>query len=289
VKTLCALLVVGAALAGVTHAALDRAQADAPLPADVREVFPSITTLRLVSLGYESLVADYYWLRALNYYGDRRNHERNYPSLPALLDRVLALDPYFRAAYIFAGSAFAVKPFDPRVAVRHLERGVEYRPDEWRIPFLLGFTAYYSLGDYATAARAMARAASYPEAPDYLGPLATRLAAEAGQPQMGLQLIDALLEEVEDETLRARYEDARRRLLIDLHLAWLREAVHRFEAKEGRRPASIDQLVASGIMRAIPDEPLGGRYYLDDAGNPATTMEAERLRLPAEAKGVDFR
>ena len=79
------------------------------------------------------------------------------------------------------------------------------------------------------------------------------------------------------------------RLLIDLQLGWLREATERYAERFGRKPARIEELVESGMMRELPEEPLGGRYYLDADGEPRTTKEAERLRLPEAAKGLEFR
>jgi hypothetical protein len=284
-RWLALFIPVAAWLTHTAHLALDR---DVTPGADAAasETFPSVPALRLMSLGQESLVADYYWLRALNHFGDSRMHPLGYPKLPALVERVLALDPWFRTGYIFAGTALTVKPFDPKIAVRLLEQGERYRPDDWRIPFLLGFTAYYSLSDYATAARAMSAASRFPEAPSHLGPLATRLAAEAGEPEIGLTLIDQVIEEVRDDKLREKYLQAKQLLLVELHLKWLRQATERYRAAEGRAPEQIEDLVKTGLMSAIPDAPAGGRYVLDANGAPVTAETIELLRLPEAAKGV---
>jgi len=235
--------------------------------------------LSFLSLGYEPLVADYYWLRALSHFGTREMHDVGYPNLVAFIRRVLHLDPYFTAAYVFAGTALTVKELDPSISVELLKRGAEYHPDNWRIHFLLGFNSYYFLKDYETAAKALAHAATIPGAPAQAGPLATRLAAEAGKPEVGLQMIDSIIETIHDPQLRATYEERRRRLLVELHLEIIGEGVARFERKMARKATKLSDLLTSGIMRALPQEPYGGRYLLDTDGRPKTTTPLEALRI----------
>ena len=65
-----------------------------------KEVMPSTEAARLISLGYDNLVADYYWLRAISHFGDRRMHAYDYPNLLGLMELVLALDPKFISGYL---------------------------------------------------------------------------------------------------------------------------------------------------------------------------------------------
>ena len=95
---------------------------------------------------------------------------------------MLALDPYFKTAYIFAGTALTVQRMDPAKANALLEQGMTYRPDVWQIPFYLGFNRYYFQQDYAGAAEALAVASKYSEAPAITAQLATRVAAHPGRP-----------------------------------------------------------------------------------------------------------
>lgn len=245
-------------------------------------ILPSSTALSLMSLGYKEMWADYYWLRAISHFGDEAMHPYNYPDLLPLMQRVLTLDPYFGGAYYFAGTALTLQGMKLAPVMTLLRQGMQYRPDLWFIPYLLGFNAFYFLGDYPTAAQAMAQAAAFPDAPPETGPLATRLAAEAGLPEVGIKFIDRILPSISDAKLRATYEERRRLLQLEVDIAWLNQAVQRFREKTGRTPTSLTELVHHGDLQYVPTDPMGGTYSLDHAGHVQTTTT--RLHLVPEGK-----
>jgi len=86
-------------------------------------------TMRRISLGFDSLIADTYWIRAVVYYGRQRLTERedkNFDLLYPFLDFVTTLDPRFKTAYRF-GAVFLSEPSPggpgrPELAVKLLER-----------------------------------------------------------------------------------------------------------------------------------------------------------------------
>jgi hypothetical protein len=278
------LLLLAVAVAIGAAAQLD--QVRLPMPSTVTETLPSLRALEALSLGYRSLAADYYWLRAISHFGDKRMNDFNYPNLAALMQRVLGLDPYFAAAYHFAGTALTLKGMDPGPSIELLEQGLKARPDDWQIPFLLGFNAYYFRGDLLTGARALAVAAKNPKAPPIAGVLATRLAAEAQAPEIGLTLIESILPTIKDDKLRAEYESRRQLLELETHLKYLNQAAVRYELANGRTPARLEDLLAPGLLTSLPSEPLGGHYYVDAEGRVRTTNDSKRLRLSPTTRGV---
>jgi len=251
-----------------------------PAPRTLQETLPSTEALRFLSLSYRSLAADYYWLRAIGDFGTPEMHPHNYPNLEPFLQRVLALDPFFVRAYLFAGTALTLKGMDARLADNLLRQGLEYRPEKWRIPFYLGCNLYVFEQNYAEAADVLSRAARLPEAPEFVGKLATRLAAQAGEPATGLRLVDEMLEQVTDERLRATYLERRQLLLLEIQLRELRRAAVRFVQMQGRPPADMRELAAAGLIAQVPADPLGGRYFVDKNGEVQTTSESSRLQLP---------
>ncbi|MEM6731448.1 MAG: hypothetical protein AAF658_07815, partial [Myxococcota bacterium] len=255
------LLVVAAGGAHVAHRAFDRSER--PEAASLEETLPSPYATRLLSLGHYPLAADYYWLKALSHFGDATMHRSLYPNLEPFLDRASTLDPYYKSVYRMAGTALTLHGMDVGLSNRLLERGLRYRPDVWEIPFYLGFNRYYFEQDYDGAVEVLSLAASMEGAPEYTAGIATRLAAEAGRPEVGLRLVEEILSglpEDEIDELRKQYTERRDLLRLEVELNWLNAAAERFAEVKQRRPESLAELREIGLLKTIPNEPLGGTY-----------------------------
>lgn len=250
-----------------------------------KEVLPSNDAARLISLGYDNVVADYYWLRTISHFGDRRMHAYEYPNLLGLLELVLSLDPKFGTAYFFAGSVLTLSDTNLEHAMRILNKGHEELPNNWRIPYMLGFNYYMYYQDFERAAKLYATAAAHPDAPSILGKLATKLAAEAHKPEIAIVMINNMLANIQDETLRELYLERRDQLMLEQELIAFQKLIHAYRQQTGHSPQMLSDLVSAGIIRQLPrEDPLGGQYFLDANGNAATTSEKRRLRLSEQAK-----
>lgn len=279
-------LVVLAVLGHRAHRALD--QTELPESPSVEETLASTDATRLLSLGHYALAADYFWLKSLGHFGDASMHQHLYPNLEPFLTRANTLDPYFASVYKLAGTALTLNGMDVSLSNRILERGLEFRPDVWEIPFYLGFNAYYFENDFARASELFAIAADIPGSPDYSASLATRLAAEGGRPEIGLAAVNGMLEKLpeddeESQALREEYEERRDLLLLEVQLHALNRAVDAHTQRAGRPPASLEEMVEGGILKYIPEEPLGGTYSLRD-GRVVTSNEGRRLRIAEAAR-----
>jgi tetratricopeptide (TPR) repeat protein len=179
-----AVLAIGAA--GSLRAAAERW---APVPVDdVRTVLVTRgDTLARVALGFDAILADVYWIRAVQHYGrDRRSlrYAGRYELLQPLVEVATTLDPYFATAYQF-GALFLAEPMPNGPgrldqAVDLLEKGLEVEPARWQYAQYLGFLHYWHSGDRVAAARAFDRAARMPGAPLWLQPLVASMLEEGG-------------------------------------------------------------------------------------------------------------
>ena len=250
-----------------------------PQPKELEETLPSLQAVKLLALNYPSAWADYYWLRTLSHFGDDSMHQHRYPNLMAFMERVLHLDPYFINAYHFAGTALTLREFDYNHSLEFLERGMHFRPDDWRIAFYQGFNAYYFANDFDRAAKALTHAARAPGAPSYIGALATRVAAEANDPRVGLALVDEMLENVNDEDLRNDYLKRRSLLLLEVQLRELQREVDNWMATTGEKLTNLRQLHMFQNHSGPIHDPMGGEFFLDAQGRVQTTSEKQRLRI----------
>ena len=113
----------------------------------------NISSARLIkkmSLGYDALLADIYWTRAVQYYGGKRQaHDANFPLMEPLLNIAVTLDPNLVVAYkygaMFLSEASPRGAGRPESAADLLRRGIVANPDEWRLWHELGFLYYWDI------------------------------------------------------------------------------------------------------------------------------------------------
>lgn len=251
-----------------------------PIPADV---------LRPFSFGMRSLIADLTFLEAIQVLGGIRKARTADEGAAddRLLDRLLTystdLDPKFAGAYRFAGNAMPRHTLDDKItnalqAETILKKGARERPDDWRIPFELGFIQSYYLGRFGEAAVNLGAAARAPGSPAYLGLLATRAAADAGELDLAERMATVMAAEASEESTHEEWNKRLLDLRMERDLRAIEAAIARHQARTGAKPPSIQALVRSGDLKRMPSEPHGGRYQLDESGEPRSTA-AQRLRI----------
>ena len=123
------------------------------LPDDARVwIFASDRPLR--DAERDALLADVYWIRALQHYGRERlkpSEARRYELLYPLLDLATTLDPRFTIGYRF-GAIFLAEPHPggagrPDLAIALLKNGVARNPEKWDYYHDIGFIYYWNLHD----------------------------------------------------------------------------------------------------------------------------------------------
>lgn len=268
---------------------------DARYPRDViREAVlyvPSGPVLKRMALSHDALLADVYWIRALQHFGGTRLSEdsaaKKYELLEPLLRITTELDPLFNIAYRF-GAIFLSEPYPggpgrPDQAVALLERGLEARPDNWRYMQDIGFIHYWWLNDYEKAAAWFEKGAGQPGAPWWLRSLAANTLAVGGDRQASRALWTAMLESADNDWMQ---RDAARRLqqldALD-QVDALQTLVGRYVMSTRRQPGSWAELVRAGVLRGVPVDPAGAPYQLEpESGVVAVAPDSPLQPMPAE-------
>ena len=125
--------------------------------------------MKRAALSYDSLLADVYWIRAVQHFGGTKlstDPRKQYDLLYPLLDLTTSLDPRFNIAYRF-GAIFLAEmppggPGRPDLAIALLEKGLKARPGTWELAEDIGFVHYWWLHDYPQAAEWFKRAGAMP-------------------------------------------------------------------------------------------------------------------------------
>lgn len=242
---------------------------------------PRLQVLRAASLGFESLAADYYWLRAVQLVGgDRGNSVRHARTIGLLTGVVTALDPWVDHPYRFAALWMSEDPQEVRNANRLLERGIAYHPLEWRNRFYLGFNHLFYLGDAGAAARELAPAIGLPGAPTYLGRLLARLRSSAGGTLVAAEaFLRTLLEQDDlDVWQRMAYEEALVEIETERRARHLDEARARFVSQNGFDIRSVEELAWGpyAVLWTLPAEPNGAGWKIDEESRQIVSRYYER-------------
>src|SRR5947208_13865184 len=124
--------------------------------------------LKRLSLGYEGLLADIYWTRAVQYFGSKHHDgARRFDLLAPLLEITTRLDPHLLVAYEYGANFLAPQPPNgagmAQRAIEMEEYGIRNNPDEWRLYYNDGFIHYMECKDCTGAAQAFARGAREPD------------------------------------------------------------------------------------------------------------------------------
>jgi tetratricopeptide (TPR) repeat protein len=227
--------------------------------------------LKRLSLGYDGLLADIYWTRAVQYFGSKHFAEsQHYDLLAPLLEITTALDPHLTVAYEFGANFLAPKPPNgagqPQRAIELSEFGIRNNPNEWRLYYDLGFIYYMELKDYTHAADAFARGSRVPNAHPFLGVMAAQMAQHSGELRMAQMMWSTTYQSTQDRNVRANAATHLRALQVEEDVTNLENLVSAYRSKTGRLPSSLTDLQAAGMLREVPMDPLGHTYKLISDG-----------------------
>jgi len=304
---------VAAALALVAaavqlQAARERAYPASELDADAVYVTSGSAVRRLTG-AYNSLAADVYWVRTIQYFGSTRRRlvanrldppppaalaapSLDYSNLYPLLDITTSLDPRFNIAYRF-GAVFLAEPYPggpgrPDLAIALLEKGLRERPDKWEYMEDIGFVHYWYRHDYQAAGTWFKKAADAPKAPWWLRSLAATTVAQGGDRVSSRLMWETIGQSAESEWLR---KDAERRLLqlraLD-DIDALQARVNAYAANSGAAPADWASLVRARALPGIPVDPSGTPYELV-SGRVRLAESSPLFPLPDEPMLLDAR
>ena len=200
--------------------------------------------LRGFSFGSEGLISDWYWMRSLQYIGEKvlkHKSEKNIdlenlrPLNPRLLypllDNATTLDPKFLEVYSYG--AIVLPAIDPEQAIKITRKGIKNNPGEWRLYQHLGFI-YWKLKDYKKAAGAYERGSQIKNSPPFMKFMAARMQREGGSRQTAREIYQQMFDSAQNTRTK---ENARIRLL-ELDSLDEREAINKaldqFRKQTGR-------------------------------------------------------
>jgi hypothetical protein len=276
----CALVAAATAL---VHASMSTPSA----ASSGRISVPTPQRARALSFGFEPVIADYYWIQALQVVGDAERPAQRNETVSALIDLVTGLDPWVDHPYRFAALWLDESESDVRHANRLLEKGIAYHPLDWRNRFYLGYNLFFYLEDDARAADVLEGAVASPDAPDYLGSLVTRLRASSDGLDTAVLFLEQLIAQTQDEYAKAEYLNVLDEIETERRARALDRARAEFRRRNGRDIAAPGELW-TGPLRVLAGAPgahpqiAGQRWVIDRAsGEIVSSYYGRRYRVHA--------
>ncbi|HEY0004943.1 MAG TPA: hypothetical protein VGB17_09045 [Pyrinomonadaceae bacterium] len=247
-------------------------------PLDVRyeeeQLYMTGAAAKRLSLGFNGLVADWYWMRSLQYVGRKMlNYQGrvelddlsplNLRVLSALLDTTVTLDPQFMAAYEYG--AVVLPSISQEQAIKLLEKGIAANPQSWKLRHHLGYI-YWQRGDYQRASEIYAAGAKLAGAPSWMQIMSARMAAEGGTRSTAREIYTRMYEQSDDQQVR---EIALLRLMQVASFDerdTIRAALAEFKRRSGRCPSNWGEL--GPMLRATRLRLNASGAPLDPADKP---------------------
>lgn len=251
---------------------------------------PSGKTVKRLSLGYSSLLANIYWTRAVQYFGSRhRAHSTQYNLLYPLLDITTDLDPKLIVAYDYGAVFLAQQPPEgagqPDKAVALAEKGIRANPEYWRLYFTLGFVHYIDRDDPVAAQAAFEKGSQVPGALPWMKVMAARMAERTKDINTSTLLWEGVYETTNDREVKKAAQIHLDSLHAARDLSELERRVQVYRQQTGRFPATWADMIRAGLLPGVPLAPEHEPYVLKSGGK-VDVEDASKYRYLAEWQGT---
>jgi len=238
--------------------------------------------MKVMSLEYAPLMADIYWTRVVQYYGNKHSQGKtNLELLWPLLDITTTLDPNLLVAYrfgaVFLAQAAPAGAGRPDLAVELIKRGIEVNPDYWRLYEDLGFVYYFDLKDYKKASEAFFEGSKKPNAQVWMKVMAAHIAAEGESFATSFFLWTDIFESASDPSVKKNALIQLQLLKAKEECKQLDELADEYQKRNGKRPTHMAELIRAGLLRGVPKDPAGFAYVFGENGKAELNVESPLL------------
>jgi hypothetical protein len=201
--------------------------------------------LRVLSLRYDLVAADFLWLRAIQSFGGRGMTNRDWKPIYNMFDTITELDPYFEAAYTFGNMVIGDEGGRQREGLALLDKGMFKLIRQYRIPFEGMYVAHWQMGDTQLARWYGRIAMKRQDAPNWVPRIVAYIEVKAGAYYIGfdrflsnfLQGLDANdihIQAISLEKIKEAIDKWNKELML--------RALDEYTSQTGRLPRRIDEI-----------------------------------------------
>jgi tetratricopeptide (TPR) repeat protein len=265
--SLALMVVVGMACAVLLLRWTDTLRPPADPAAIDESLYLNGKTARRISLGFNGLMADWYWMRSLQYVGKKiistpedvqidSLGKLNLKLLAPLLDTATTLDPEFMEPYEYA--AMVLPGVDVQQAIRITQKGIDANPNAWKLYHHLGYI-YWQQHDYQAASEMYGRGAQIPGAPAWMEAMKAKMVGDGGSRATAREIYKRMYEQASEEQVK----DMARKRLLQLDSFDQRDILRKlfadYKTRTGKCPDSWREI--EPVLRSL-------RIPVDQSGAP---------------------
>jgi tetratricopeptide (TPR) repeat protein len=234
---------------------------------------------KLMSMEFAPLLADVYWTRAVQYYGDKHMQKKSgLDLLWPLLDAATTLDPNLLPAYRFGAMFLADHPpagaGRPDLAIQLIERGIHENPDYWRFYEDLGYIYYFDLKDYPKASQAFQEGSKNPQALIWMKVMAARIATEGNSRETSKFLWSDIYQATKDENVKKNALEHLKLIKVEEDCEGLDALNDQYAQRTGHRAKRVRELIDAGLLRGAPVDPDGFPYVIGEDGKADLNLDS---------------
>ena len=254
-------------------------------------------------LGTDSLVADWYWMRSLQYIGDKlvnstedvRLDDLRYLNprlLYPMLDSATDLDPHFIAPYTYG--AMVLPAIDGEQAIALTKKGIANNPKEWRLYQHLGYI-YWRAKAYPQAAETYDIGSKIEGAAPFMKMMAAAMKSEGGSRATARAIYQEMYDSAPDEAVKRTAESRLQELKWFDERDAINEKLAETKTRTGECPQKLSDITSALLTVNLPDGDFGvnargdlvdptGAPYLLDRTECRVEIDRNLSKLPLETK-----
>jgi len=235
-----------------------------------KSLFLSSSALKKMSLGYNLVIADIYWIRALQYFSGTDYYLDKPEELFKYFDIITDLDPKFVNAYRFGGTFLAEPPDlglgEIELGIKLLDKGRINNPENFRLVLDEAFIYYIYANNFMRASELFEEASEKESLSEMRKASLKGMAALALSKTGNLELSKKIWTYIyKTSSIEGRKEHALSNLKeIETmeHENRLTGALRSYYDDKKSLPNKIEGLVDSGYIKNVPEDPFGGKFLI---------------------------
>ncbi len=245
---------------------------------------PNEKLLTHFTAGLNTIIANFLWLHCIQYTALEHRGQRHFTWLEHMLFTATRLDPYFVDVYRFGAMFLSALRADPEASLRLAQEGMKKNPHSWHLPYEAAMNYLLNRRDHPDsryyAAQYLSMSAATGRAISGVVNLAAKLQDEYDLTEIERDMWVNMLDS-DDKFIRELAE----RKLIEIELREicrvLNERITLFAERTGQKPRSLDSLIEQGLITAVPEDPLGGEFFIGEDGKAYNTTLLEDVIIRA--------